>query len=228
MSRIDPLVRPLVSALTEAGLRPVASCQGHWWRLSGPYVLFEAPVALAARLARRLELAWRTGEPRLHACWSIAGLFTPEGDLRFRLHPPAADGAGWWQLRKAQRDFGALAQLVRDEFGHQAAEAPPAIQERSDEEESRETGPHRQASQEGPRVRPGDTAMRADPRSLADRCAAAFAGNQIHVPRAAVRTVRSNDARAVVGRQGRPTRGGGSMTADWHDWFIRLREQRGR
>ncbi len=185
MSRIDPLVRPLVSALTEAGLRPVASCQGHWWRLSGPYVLFEAPVALAARLARRLDLAWRTGEPRLHAWWAITGLFAPEGELRFRLHPPAADGAGWWQLRKAQRDFGALAQLVRDELGHQALQAPPAIQDGSQEEEGCEPGLHRQASQHGPRVRPGDAAAWTDPRSLADGCATALAGNQGHVPTAA-------------------------------------------
>lgn len=125
---IDPKIRPLVEALNGIdGVRTIASCEGHFGRISDPYVYFHCPPATAESMAARLDGLNHQG--RLFHWWTLIGCFNCEHELCFRLHAPALDhGRGtirtfvnYVLFRK--RIDGDLA-LLADELGTVEAPAP--------------------------------------------------------------------------------------------------------
>jgi hypothetical protein len=53
---VEPRIAPLVRTMNESGVfTTIASCQGHRWKLMGPYVYFRSATATAATLQRLLR-----------------------------------------------------------------------------------------------------------------------------------------------------------------------------
>lgn len=89
MKSIDARILPLVETLAAIeGVRTIASCQGHFGRISSPYVYFACPpLPVAEALAQRLDDLRRSG--KLHHWWHITGSFNDENKLCFLLEAPA-------------------------------------------------------------------------------------------------------------------------------------------
>ena len=89
-SEIDPKIQPLVDALNGiAGVQTIASCEGHFSRISRPYVYFHCPPALAERFAVRLHNLYMADT--LHRWWHLTGCFNMEHQLCFCLEAPGLD-----------------------------------------------------------------------------------------------------------------------------------------
>lgn len=124
--QIDPHIADLVCAMNESGLvKTIASCQGHPYKLSDPYVYFAASEAIATRIESALREWTRGPEKCLGARWQLIGLFNSECQLRFRLmaweYVDTSSSFWRWPIiffkkRQIQRDFKLLAELFRQVF----------------------------------------------------------------------------------------------------------------
>ncbi|MGE4278212.1 MAG: hypothetical protein AB7G62_01410 [Magnetospirillum sp.] len=125
-SLIDPKIQPLVDALNGiAGVRTIASCEGHFSRLRRPYVYFHCPPALAESMAARL----RDFNKALSYWWRLSGEFNEVNRLCFLLEAPRLSaGEGLYNAftnyiinrQRINRDLSALAEYFnsfRDEIG---------------------------------------------------------------------------------------------------------------
>lgn len=87
---VEPRIRPLVDGLNSTGhIKTVASCEGHFWRASDPYVFFQCDTAIAEGLAVTLSNLRQLA--RLSYRWTLDGIFDDQSGLRFRLSCPALD-----------------------------------------------------------------------------------------------------------------------------------------
>lgn len=117
---IEPNIKPLCDALNGmSGVRTIASCQGHVFPASPPYVMFDAPVAFAAALEKRLREDSMVRAPRLRVFWEIKGIFDGCYVLRFYLYSPVlAQSTGHWfclnlMEQRLKADFLELTAMVR-------------------------------------------------------------------------------------------------------------------
>jgi hypothetical protein len=112
---LDPLIAPLVRAMNESGLfRTIASCQGHRWQATGPYVYFHSSIAAAAALQRCLNEDLYSNARRLCYYWEASSQFNPAYELCFRLHSPRLDRVGWWRARRLEGDLITLQSMVAE------------------------------------------------------------------------------------------------------------------
>ena len=87
---IEPRILPLVEALNATGLiETIASCEGHFWRVNDPYVLFRASVKTASQLEAMVRRLHATG--CLYHFWRTDGAFDGERCLIFALRAPTLD-----------------------------------------------------------------------------------------------------------------------------------------
>lgn len=83
---IEPGIRPVCDALNHfEGVRTLWSCEGHPFRPSRPYVVFEAPETFALRVHQAIEAAQFGG--RLHYCWMLSANFRTCGQLQWCIEP---------------------------------------------------------------------------------------------------------------------------------------------
>lgn len=150
--RAEPLdfaVAPLVAAINRwPGLKTVASCQGHEWSGTPPYVSvlgtprWNSPATLEslAVIVARLTDRW-TGRPAaLHYPWTVTLHGHPEAECSWMLHPMNPDRVRWWEYRGLRNDLHRLAALLshqddrdcKDEQHHQQQEVPVSSQERTE------------------------------------------------------------------------------------------------
>ena len=81
---VDPKIWPLVDRMNQSGqIQTIASCEGHFWRTSDPYVYFSCAPAVAETLAGRLDALKRDG--LLYHHWGLEGVFDPGHRLGFVL-----------------------------------------------------------------------------------------------------------------------------------------------
>ena len=116
---IEPNIRSLCDALKGvSGVRTIASCQGHVFPASPPYVMFDAPVAFASALEKRLREDSMVNIPRLRVFWEVKGIFDGCYVLRFYLYSPALAQSArrWFRLelmeRRLKADFMVLTTMV--------------------------------------------------------------------------------------------------------------------
>ncbi|AVD70434.1 hypothetical protein CAY53_02195 [Desulfobulbus oralis] len=116
---IEPNIRPLCEALNAvAGVRTIASCQGHVCPCSPPYVMFESPLAFAAALEKALREDSMANLPRLRVFWEVKGMFDGTYTLRFYLHSPdlAQSTRHWFRLnlmeQRLKADFRVLTAII--------------------------------------------------------------------------------------------------------------------
>ena len=84
---MEPNIKGLVEVLdTVPGVRTRASCQGHVFPASPPYIMFDAPVDFASVLEKGLREDALSASPVLHTLWAIEGMFDAEYELCFRLY----------------------------------------------------------------------------------------------------------------------------------------------
>lgn len=104
---IDPLIVPLVNALTERGLSTFASCQGGHPNQPYPWVSFRLP---AQTIQQVMELL-----PMLDG-WEIAVTWLPDfGGFVGTLQPVAYGGGGTAKLAEIQRRIPSIASALRCE-----------------------------------------------------------------------------------------------------------------
>lgn len=88
---IERKIQPLVDALNALpGVRTIASCEGHFSRISRPYVYFHCPPALAETIAARLH-DLNMQDNKLSHWWHLTGMFNGEHRLCFSLEAPGLD-----------------------------------------------------------------------------------------------------------------------------------------
>lgn len=81
---IEPSIRPLCAALnTLNDVRTVYSCEGHPWRDTPPFVMFDAGHDTAFRLHKLLERGYAEGT--LKFSWWLTARFTSDGVLRYMI-----------------------------------------------------------------------------------------------------------------------------------------------
>lgn len=81
---VDHKVWPLVDALNQTRkVQTIASCEGHFWRTSDPYVYFRCSPTAAEALAGTLDTIRWSGA--LHHYWSLQGVFDTNHRLAFTL-----------------------------------------------------------------------------------------------------------------------------------------------
>jgi hypothetical protein len=87
---IEAKILPLVEALNAIdGVCTIASCQGHFPRISDPYVFFSCSPRQAEAFAKRLDKIQLQGN--LHHWWRLTGEFDGESRLCFVLRSPSLD-----------------------------------------------------------------------------------------------------------------------------------------
>lgn len=117
---VEPNIRGLVDALNAVpGVRTRASCQGHVFPGSPPYVMFEAPIAFASALERRLREDALSPKPRLPTLWTVEGIFDGEFQLRFFLIAPEYKRRTktlcmTFRKKRMIKDFDAIALFVSE------------------------------------------------------------------------------------------------------------------
>lgn len=83
---IEPGIRPVCDALNRLDdVRTLWSCEGHPFRVSRPYVVFEAPEAVAFRLHKKIHP--ESVDASLEYCWWLTANFRPDGRLQWCLEP---------------------------------------------------------------------------------------------------------------------------------------------
>nr|BAO18874.1 hypothetical protein [Burkholderia sp. M701] len=83
---IERGIRPVCDALNRIeGVRTLWSCEGHPFRLSRPYVVFEAPEPFALRVHRAIEAKHIEGS--LNYCWWLTANFRDNGVLQWCIEP---------------------------------------------------------------------------------------------------------------------------------------------
>lgn len=104
---IEPNIEPLCAALNGVpGVSTRASCQGHVFPASPPYVMFDAPVAFAAALEKQLREDAYSRAPRLQTLWIVEGMFDGEYELCFHLVAPEYREHGRFCLKFSEKRLG--------------------------------------------------------------------------------------------------------------------------
>ena len=85
---VESRISLLVDALNAAPcVKTIGSCEGHILRGRAPYVYFSCTTDFAAEIARHIFNPEK-GETKLHAYWSITGIFNEDQKLCFLLDSP--------------------------------------------------------------------------------------------------------------------------------------------
>lgn len=146
---VDERIVPLVQALNATGVvKTIASCEGHFLRVSDPYVFFSCSPAVAEVLARRLDQHRRQG--KLNYYWQLTGVFDTEHKLGFTLRAGALDhGRGllrtfWLYVicrRRIDQDLAVIEQawsnLAQDEIELARLEHPVSGHQNNDQHNQR-------------------------------------------------------------------------------------------
>lgn len=82
---VESGIRPVVDVLNRFGLTTVASCEGHPWRSMQPYVMFRAPLGVAARIERFLRAEEVNAASDLRSSWFVVPAFDTRYELAFSL-----------------------------------------------------------------------------------------------------------------------------------------------
>lgn len=122
----EPRIKPLVDAMNNTGLvQTIASCEGHFWRTSDPYVSFRCMPTVAEALANALDQIRWSGA--LHYCWTLQGVFDTSHRLAFTLRSEALSHdrcllVTFWRYvarrRQIDADLTVLARRLPDALEH--------------------------------------------------------------------------------------------------------------
>jgi hypothetical protein len=82
---VESGIRPVVDVLNRFGLTTVASCEGHPWRSMQPYVMFRAPLGVAARIERFLRAEEVNAASDLRSSWFVVPAFDTRYELAFSI-----------------------------------------------------------------------------------------------------------------------------------------------
>ena len=82
---VESGIRPVVDVLNRFGLSTVASCEGHPWRSMQPYVMFRAPLGVAARIERFLREEEVDASSGLRSSWFVVPAFNTQYELAFSI-----------------------------------------------------------------------------------------------------------------------------------------------
>lgn len=82
---IESGIRPVVDVLNRFGLTTAASCEGHPWRSMQPYVMFRAPLGVAARIERFLREEEVNAASDLRSSWFVVPAFDTRYELAFSI-----------------------------------------------------------------------------------------------------------------------------------------------
>lgn len=83
---IEPGIRPVCDVLNRLDdVRTLWSCEGHPFRTSRPYVVFEAPEQVAFQLHQMIHP--ESVDASLEYCWWLTANFRPDGRLQWCLEP---------------------------------------------------------------------------------------------------------------------------------------------
>ncbi|WP_425953061.1 hypothetical protein [Ralstonia pseudosolanacearum] len=115
MDLIEPKIRPVCDALNRvAGVRTLWSCEGHAFRPSRPYVVFEAPESIALQVHRMIGDGHAGG--KLHYWWNMTANFRENGELQWLIEAPAIPS--WHYLpivrQRIDAELLAFAALLKD------------------------------------------------------------------------------------------------------------------
>lgn len=115
MELIEPKIRPVCDALNAiTAVRTLWSCEGHAFRPSRPYVVFEAPEATALQIHRMIGDGHAGGA--LTYWWRMTANFRDSGKLQWLIEAPTIPG--WHYLpiarRKVDDELLTFASLLND------------------------------------------------------------------------------------------------------------------